>query len=160
MNKTTRNILIIVGIIVMLICCCCAAIYAFFAIIEEEGDGFFEPIFEDVIDALSTIEIEEEFPLGVTPEPGAPPVQETGFGEFREAECPFPGEFKRITCGYLTVPEDRSNPEGRKIGWSQTCLRYPQNRCQRRPSIHRSGPRRLPGTIWIRLLNLSVHTPF
>lgn len=57
-------------------------------------------------DSLTPEEAGESSPL--------PPL-DTVSEEFRQTACPFPGDYERVSCGFLDVPEDRAMPEGLTI---------------------------------------------
>ena len=63
---------------------------------------------------------------------------------FEEAPCPFelPSdqvEGETVECGYLTVPEDRSDPESREIRLAIAIFRHPDGNPQPDPIIYLEG---------------------
>jgi pimeloyl-ACP methyl ester carboxylesterase/putative hemolysin len=63
---------------------------------------------------------------------------------FEEAPCPFklPAgqvEGETIECGYLTVPENRADPEGREVRLAVAILRHPEGASEPDPIIYLEG---------------------
>jgi len=91
-------------------------------------------------------------PTEVTPEPTAiveprPALTEEPEPQpaaFQEAPCPFalpPGhvEGETVECGYLAVPENRADPDGREIRLAVAILRHPDGASEPDPIIYLEG---------------------
>ena len=87
-----------------------------------------------------------------TPSPTPAPV-----AVFEEDNCPFElpeGQVdgETVECGYLVVPEDRDNPEGRKIRLAVAIFRHPDGDPEPDPVIYLAGG---PGGSALEFINLS-----
>ncbi|NIV33457.1 MAG: alpha/beta fold hydrolase, partial [Anaerolineae bacterium] len=74
-----------------------------------------------------------------TPSPTPAPV-----AVFEDAACPFDlpegqEEGETVECGYLVVPEDRSNPEGRKLRLAVAIFHHPDGDPEPDPVIYLEG---------------------
>jgi pimeloyl-ACP methyl ester carboxylesterase len=77
----------------------------------------------------------------IRPEPGAGSSEGPGYTpSFESAECQFntPSDYK-IECGYLTVPEDRSQPEGTSIRLHVAIFKSTNPNPTSDPVIHLEG---------------------
>jgi len=80
-----------------------------------------------------------------TPKPtDTPSPTPTPMAVFEEASCPFDlpegqVEGETVQCGYLVVPEDRADPEGRKLRLAVAIFRHPDGDPEPDPVIYLEG---------------------
>lgn len=87
---------------------------------------------------------EGALPTTLTPEPIQIDATQTQTAMFEEATCPFElsldqAEGETVECGYLTVPEDRTDPESRNIRLAVAIFRHPDGNPQPDPIIYLEG---------------------